>query len=42
MWSSKNHLYEKPYSVTGAIKFTGLKETSKVICKDKVVGTRKA
>ncbi len=41
MWISKYVRYENPYSVIGTIKFTGLKETSKVICKDKVIGTRK-
>ena len=31
MWSSKNITYKKPYSVTGTIKFTGLKRKPKSI-----------
>jgi len=34
--------YETPYSVTGAIKRTGLKQTPKGICTDRLVGTWKA
>ena len=37
---SKYPCYENPYNVTGTIKLTGLEETSKVIWKDKVIGTR--
>ena len=35
-------LYERPYSVTGTIKLTGLKEAPKDICKAKIIGTWKA
>ena len=40
MWWSKNSLYEIPYNVKGIVKYTGSKETSKDICKDKKIGTR--
>ena len=39
---SKSLLYERPYSVTGTIKLTGLKEAPKDICKAKIIGTWKA
>jgi len=39
---SRNGLYETPYSVTGTIKHTGLKQAPKGICTDKPVGTWKA
>ena len=39
---SKILLYERPYSVTGTIKLTGLKEAPKDICKAKIIGTWKA
>lgn len=39
---SKILLYERPYSVTGTIKLTGLKEAPKYICKDKFIGTWKS
>ena len=42
MWFGKNVKYEKPYVVTGDVKFTGSKETSKGICKDRTIGTGKA
>lgn len=38
---SKSLLYEKPYSVTGTIQLTGLKEAPKGICTDRVEGTWK-
>ena len=38
---SKSLLYERPYSVTGTIKLTGLKEAPKDICKAKIIGTWK-
>ena len=38
----KNCIYEKPYVVTGDVKFTGLKETPKEICTDRIIGTGKA
>lgn len=40
--TSKIPRYETPYSVTGAIKRTGLKQEPKGICTDKLVGTWKA
>ena len=39
---SKTLRYEKPYSVKGTIKQTGLEELPKGICKDRVIGTWKA
>ena len=42
MWLSKNVCYEIPYNVKGIVKYTGSKETSKDICKDRKIGTRKA
>ncbi|WP_303861602.1 hypothetical protein [Alkalibaculum bacchi] len=40
---SKSLLYENPYSVTGAVKLTGLKGAPKeCICKARVEGTWKA
>ena len=39
---SKILLYERPYSVTGTIKLTGLKEAPKGIWKAKIIGTWKA
>ena len=39
---SKILLYERPYSVTGTIKLTGLKEAPNDICKAKIIGTWKA
>lgn len=39
---SKILLYERPYSVTGTIKLTGLKEAPKDICRAKIIGTWKA
>ena len=39
---SKSLCYENPYSVTGTIQHTGLKQTPKGICTDKSVGTWKA
>jgi hypothetical protein len=42
MGTSKNCLYENPYSVTGTIKYTGLKQAPKGICTDRFVGTWKA
>ena len=42
MWESKNVFYEIPYVVTGDVKFTGLKETPKGICTDRIIGTGKA
>lgn len=42
MWWSKNRRYETPYNVIGVVKYTGSKETSKDICKDRKIGTRKA
>ena len=39
---SKIRCYETPYSVTDTIKRTGLKQTPKGICTDKLVGTWKA
>lgn len=39
---SKILFYERPYSVTGAIKLTGLKEAPKDICRAKIIGTWKA
>ena len=41
MWQSKNERYEIPYNVKGIVKYTGSKETSKDICKDRKIGTRK-
>lgn len=32
-------IYEVPYSVTGTIKFTGLEEKPKGVCKDRFIGT---
>ena len=40
MWLSKNSRYEIPYNVKGIVKYTGLEETSKDICKDRKIGTR--
>ena len=40
MWLSKNCCYERPYSVTGAIQFTGLKRRPKSICTDSLIGTQ--
>ena len=37
----KNIGYEKPYTVIGGIKRTGLKDKPKDICKDRIIGTRK-
>ena len=37
---SKYWLYEILYAIKGSIQLAGLQETSKVICKDKVIGTR--
>ena len=42
MWWSKNRIYEIPYNVMGIVKYTGSEETSKDICKDRKIGTRKA
>ena len=42
MRSSKILLYERPCSVTGTGKLTGVKEASKDICKAKIIGTWKA
>lgn len=39
---SKTLVYERPYSVTGTIKQSGLKEAPKDICKDRDIGTQKA
>ncbi|MDR3598547.1 hypothetical protein [Clostridium sp.] len=36
---SKTYRYESPYTVTGSIKQTGLKELPKSICKDTIIGT---
>ena len=38
---SKNLFYEKPYNLTGVIKRTGLKDSSKDICADRNIGTWK-
>ena len=35
MWCSSNRFCELPYNVTGIVKYTGLQETSKDICKDR-------
>ena len=40
MWLSKNVCYEIPYNVKGIVKYTGSKETSKDICKDRKIGTK--
>ena len=40
MWFSKSCCYERPYSVIGAIKFTGLKRGPKSICIDSLIGTQ--
>lgn len=40
MWLSKSCCYERPYSVTGAIQFTGLKRRPKSICTDSLIGTQ--
>lgn len=40
MWLSKSCCYERPYSVTGTIKFTGLKRKPKSICIDNLIGTQ--
>jgi hypothetical protein len=37
---SKDELYEILYAIKGSIQLAGLEETSKGICKDKVIGTR--
>ena len=42
MWISKIDMYEPPYSVTGTIKYTGLKKAPKDICTGKNIGTWKA
>lgn len=42
MGLSKIGSYEKPYSITGAIKSTGEKKEPKTVCKDKDNGTWKA
>ena len=42
MGGSKIRRYETPYSVTGTIKCTGLKQAPKGICTDRLVGTWKA
>lgn len=42
MWESKIVVYEIPYSVIGTIKFAGLDQQPKDICKDNNNGTRKA
>ena len=39
---SKTVVYENPYNVKGIIKFTGLDQQPKDICKDNDNGTRKA
>lgn len=39
---SKNGNYEKPYSVTGAVKLTGSEQASKYICTDRIIGTWEA
>ncbi len=39
---SKIGCYEKPYTVKGSIKLTGLKKQPKDICKDRIIGTWKA
>jgi len=39
---SKYRRYEILYAIKGSIQLAGLEETPKVICKDKVIGTRKA
>ena len=36
---SKIYYYESPYTVTGSIKQTGLKELPKSICKDTIIRT---
>ena len=33
---------ERPYTVTGSIKLTGVEKKPKIRCKDKKFGTRKA
>ena len=42
MRSSKTLLYERPCSVTGTGKLTGVKEASKDICTAKIIGTWEA
>lgn len=39
---SKNYYYERPYTVKGSIKYTGLKVNLKVYGKASQIGTWKA
>lgn len=40
MWMSKNRNNENPYIVIGDIKFAGSEKTPKILCTDKIIGTR--
>ena len=41
MWYGKIGRYEIPYTVTGGVKFTGLKKAPKFIYTDRIIGTGK-